>query len=527
MQRLLSFFTVLFLLITGVMIYWQVGQAQALSNSPYKVCVAAEQPLRGRILDRNGVVLAYSVRDPSAPCGWRRIYTTAQHPSISSFLGYFSYVYGSTGIEAYYNNILAGETNPQSFQDSLQQKWNSIVHAPVYGADLYLSIDIRIQDYLDKVWNNQDFGGVCGQGSNAGSIVVEDPQTGQILAMLSRPYYDANQLGDFSPATDNPNNSKATEYWKTITGSNSGDPLINRATQGQYPPGSTFKTFTLISALDSSKFSIDSGYNQQEAEHYVVNGFHIDSNHLSDYQHGPEPATFPVDLAHAYAYSDNVIFARVGSTLGPAIMQDYAHRFYLSTPSDLQTIPIDTYPPVHSSFYSSGTLDPVSLAVTAYGQGQLLVSPLSMSIITSAVGDNGLLATPHFMLKVVPHGQDPATVATADFGPPTQVFSGIAAQGVRKAMRDVVTFGSIGASGGNIAAIRNQAQIIGGKTGTAQLASGSPQTWLLTLANVDTQGQNPAQMSVVIMKERDGEGACQAPIAGQIFNYAMPLLGKA
>ncbi len=516
----------MFLLITAVMIYWQVDQFQALSTSPYRVCVAANQPMRGRILDRNGVVLAYSVRDPLSPCGWRRIYNTAQHPSISSFLGYFSYVYGSTGIEAYYNDTLMSQTPPQSLQDSLQQKIGSIEHTQVYGSDIYLSIDIRIQDYIDKVWSNQDIGGVCGPGSNAGSIIVEDPQTGQILAMLSRPYYDANRLGDFSPATDNPDITKAAEYWKSITNANSGSPLVNRAIQGQYPPGSTFKTFTLIAALDSSKFSIDSGFNQQDAEHFVINGFHIDSNHLSDYQKGPEPPTFPVDLAHAYAYSDNVVFARVGAALGPSIMQDYAHRLYLSTPSDPRTIPLDTYPPVSSSLYSSGTLDPVSLAVTAYGQGQLLISPLSMSIISSSVADNGLLATPHFLLKTVPHGQDPSTTAIADFGPPTLVFSGIAAQGVRKAMRDVVTFGSIGASGGNIAAIKNQTQIIGGKTGTAQLSAGNPHTWLIAIANDDAQGQNPAQLSVVIMKERDGEGACQAPIAGQIMNFAMPLIGK-
>src|SRR5215469_14213277 len=113
-QRLLSFFIVLFLVITGVMVYWQVGQAQSLSTSPYKPCIGSEQPVRGTIYDRNGVKLAWSVPDPQSPCGWRREYATAQHPSISSFLGYSSYIYGSTGVEQYYNNVLMGYSSPQS-----------------------------------------------------------------------------------------------------------------------------------------------------------------------------------------------------------------------------------------------------------------------------------------------------------------------------------------------------------------------------------------------------------------------------
>jgi len=527
-QRLLSFFIVLFLVITGVMVYWQVGQAQSLSTSPYKPCIGSEQPVRGTIYDRNGVKLAWSVPDPQSPCGWRREYATAQHPSISSFLGYSSYIYGSTGVEQYYNNVLMGYSSPQtaSFDSSYNQFMNNILHQRVYGSDIYLSIDINIQDYIDKNFNSEAVGGTVCLPGPVGSIVVEDPRTGQILAMVSHPDYDANIIGDTTPAQNDPTKTVGAEYWQKIS-TDPTAPLINRALAGAYVPGSTFKTLTLIAALDSGKLTQDFTFNQDEASAYVINGFHINSNHLSDYAQGPEPPSFPMDLAHAYAYSDNVAFARVGVQVGEQTWLDYAKRFYMSTPGNIQSPPVDTDPPPRSYVYTNGQFGDVELATSAYGQGQLLLSPLTMTMIDGAVADDGLLATPHFLLKAVPHGTDPATTPNADFGQPQRVMSSGVATYVRKAMRDVVNFGSIGASGGVIAAIGNQSPTIGAKTGTGELAADqSPHAWLISLAPDDISGNSPAQLAAVVMKEHGGEGACKAPIAGKIFSYAIPIVSK-
>lgn len=526
MQRLLSFFIVLFLVITGVMVYWQVGQAQALATSPYKPCTASDQPVRGTIYDRNGVKLAWSVPDPASPCGWRREYATAQHPSISSFLGYFSYIYGSTGIEKYYNDVLMGYSSPQTatFDQSYNQFMGNILHERTYGSDIYLSIDINIQDYLDRVFNTEVLGGVCLPGP-VGSIVVEDPRSGQILGMVSRPYYDANKIGDTTPAQDDPTKTVGQEYWQQIN-TDPTSPLLNRALQGAYAPGSTFKTLTLIAALDSGTMNTDFTFNQDEASHYVIDGFPIDSNNLDAYTQGPEPPSFPMDLAHAYAYSDNVAFARVGVQVGAQTWLDYARRFYMSTPDDILSAPVDINPAPRSYIYTRGPFTNTDLATSAFGQGQLLLSPLTMTMIDSAVADDGLLARPHFLLKAVPHGVDPASVPDADLGQPQRVMSEGVATYVRQAMRDVVEFGSIGASGGVIAAIGNQSPTIGAKTGTAQLGSGDPHAWLISLAPDDTTGTSPAQLAVVVMKEHGGEGACKAPIVGNIYRQAIPIVSK-
>ncbi len=521
-RKLMNFFIVLFVVITGVLVYWQVGQAQALTNSPYKVCIASEQPIRGNIYDRNGVLLAYSVRDNNSPCGWRRMYTI---PSLSPLLGYFSYTYGATGIERYYNSVLDGENTPNDFNTESSQFINSLVHQPVNGSNIYLSIDSRIQKYVDSVFTSQDYGGACGPVSQAGSIIVEDPQTGEILAMVSRPYYDDNKISDPTPAPNNPNLTVGQEYWQQIN-SDPTLPLYNRALQGQYAPGSTFKTVTLIAALDSGQFTLGTSYTQSQVNSFVVNGFtvHNDGDPSQEYGGGPVPPTYPMDLTHAYAYSLNVVYARVGVQLGPQIEQEYASRFYLSTPDNEQLMPIDTTPVANSHLYINDPLtDPAALAATSYGQGQLFLNPMTMELIASSVANGGQLADPHFLIKIVPHGTNPASVAATTTTGVHQIFSSQTAQEVQQAMRADVAYGTIGASGGNIASVGNLPENIEAKTGTAQGAGQYPGSWVISIGH-NPFSNGPPTLAITIMKEQTGSGACQAPILGDIYQEAFQTL---
>nr|MBA3825339.1 hypothetical protein [Ktedonobacterales bacterium] len=344
-RQLLNFFLVIFVLVTGYLVYWQLfwptsAAAQGQDQNDYlshKPCIPSEIPQRGNIFDRNGVLLAWSVPDDKSPCGWQRRYATDKHPSISSFLGYFSGTYGMTGMERYYNDQLAGNVAPATFNDASQQWWNQTLHQPIYGQDLYLSIDVRIQDQVDKVFEN-DLGTAqkCG-GTQAGAIIVSDPQTGQVLAMDSRPYFNGNTIGDTTASTD-PNFTKGALYWKKVS-TDPCAPLINRAVAGQYAPGSVFKTVTLLGALDSGQFNIHSTFTQDEATSVVVDGFHINADPVNEFRNTPQPPTFPMDLAHAYAYSDNVVFARLGVAMGADNWVNFAKRFAMSTPDDNQAPP--------------------------------------------------------------------------------------------------------------------------------------------------------------------------------------------
>lgn len=532
-RKLLNVFVLLFVVISASLVYWQVlwpDSAPAKGHvqndfAAYRPCVIADEPVRGNIYDRNGVKLAWSEADPHSPCGWRRRYS---YPSLSPVIGYFSYVYGSTGIEAQYNGTLTGAGDATNFADAATQYWNRTLHKTVYGTDVYLSIDVHIQQELDKVFDNE----ACGAHTDRGSIIVEDPRNGQILGMLSRPYFNADTIGDPTRAKDDSGLTVGQEYWTSIN-SDQRHLLLNRATQGQYTPGSVMKTLTLAAAIDSGKYNAASGFTQEEASSFSVDGYHVHSTDdvVNDYRNGPEPPTFPMDLIHAYAYSDDYIFANVGIGVGKDTWLNYAQRFALSTPAHIQDLPIDlpntsvswAYTPQKTAEWNR---DRAAFADAAWGQGPLFVTPMTMSIITSAVGANGQVFAPRLLLKTVGHNTDPKTVGNNDpvvFGD-GPAFSAQTAIYIRQAMRADVEYGTVGASGGSIAAIGQSPANIGGKTGTAQTEQNEPHDWFISIAPARADA-SPANLAVVIMKENGGtSGACQAPIAGQIYDFALPLV---
>ncbi len=533
-RRLLNMFVLLFVIISGALVYWQVywptsppaaGQDQN-NYLNYKPCTAATTPQRGNIYDRNGVLLAWSVRDPNSPCGWRREYATDKYPSIASFIGYYSPVYGTAGVERYYNDQLAGDVPPADFNQASSQYWNNILHMPTYGQNLYLSIDVRIQNAVDKVFQDDANTAQTCDGTQVGSIIVTDPHTGQILAMVSRPYANPNTIGDTTPAQDNPNTTVGAEYWNKIVADPCA-PLLNRAVQGQYAPGSIFKTVTLLAGLNSGQYTINSGFSQADATSVTVDGHQYTADPVGEFGRGPEPPTFPMDLAHAYAYSDNVVFARLAVAEGTDTWVNFAKLYQMSTPGDVVPAPIDIKEAAPSYIYVHGSMYPTLLAESGYGQGQLFLTPLTMSMVTNSVAADGMLYAPRLGLKLVPHGVDPNSVpnnapVVLDGGP---IFSAQTAQGVRQGMRDDVVFGTVGASGSAWSPVYNSPALIGGKTGTAQTSGNFSTDSFISLAPDDAAGGGPAQLTVTIMKENGTEGAYEALIAPEIYSAALPLLG--
>ncbi|HZC76611.1 MAG TPA: hypothetical protein VE258_02615, partial [Ktedonobacterales bacterium] len=174
-RRLTNTFILFFLILSGVAAYIQIdnhafvnGPELAASQYDPRHCPPYDQPVRGTIYDRNGVKLAWSELDPTAVCGYRRKYAD---PSLSPLLGYFSYHYGVAGIEATYNDILSGVGHGESVQDPV----NKLLHKPRYGQDIYLTIDDKVQQKANGLYDTSAiYGGVCQpQGSSPpGSIIV-------------------------------------------------------------------------------------------------------------------------------------------------------------------------------------------------------------------------------------------------------------------------------------------------------------------------------------------------------------------
>ncbi len=535
-RRLANAFIVLFLLITAVAAYVQIGN-QAFFSGPVLAngafdppkCPPVDEPVRGRILDRNGNVIAQSVPDPAVFCGYRREYAQwVADTGLAPLIGYFSYQFGAGGVEAEYNDELAGVQTGETIQNSV----NKLLHTPRMGQDIYLTIDKNVQEAAAKYYDSSALhGGVCETQDNPpGSIIVDDPKSGEILAMVSYPTYDSNQIVQ-TDSLDAAKRTAGQQYFHQVNTAQT-PVLINRAAQGLYDPGSTFKTVTLSAALDTGQFGLtDATFTRDQAMDFVVNGQHI---HWDDYPAFSAVAQFPLDLEHAYAYSDNVVYARVGVTLGADTWLSYVAKYGIATPGrEWQPVPFDA-PHSQSSAYpgpSGGkpyNFTVNDLAASAFGQGDLLMSPLTMAEVASTMAADGLLYEPHVVWKKVPanNGQPgdpnqtlPAT-AVAFTGQP--IIQPGTAQNLRRAMWAVVSYGtgSYGLPTHNGFLASNSGTFQGGKTGTAQLGAGQPDSWWISFAP-DNQAPGAAgksaQYVVVVNKEGSGEGACQVYVADDIY----------
>lgn len=503
--RLTTVFVVFFLLVSLVMVNVQVFQAQELAASPYnpRHCLRSSEPVRGSIFDRHGVLLVKSVADDSAPCGYRREWNPAAvKAGLAPLIGYFSYRYGALGVEAHYNDVLSG-AGKGSTMDTVT---NQLLHKQVIGNDIYLTVDLKLQQQVNELYNTDaEFGGVCQTpGSDPpGSVIVEDPQTGEILAMLSRPYYDPNRIGDDT-------------YWRQINGDHSA-PLLDRATQGLYIPGSTFKTLTLSAAIDAGQIGLDQTFTHDEAYDFVVNGHHF---HWDDSFAG---APFPMTVEQGYAYSVNPIFARVAAQIGKDTWLQYVRRFGIATPgTDVPAVPFDGAYSQSRAYPPGVPLDDVTFAASGFGQGDLTISPLTMAEITSAIAADGQLFVPHVLYKQVPAGQKATDVAPE----PSALYAGATqpvvrpetAATMRQAMRAVVTYGT--AWQGQSVKIADSPAIEGGKTGTGQQDGYRPQTWWISMAPAVPAVGQTGRLVVVVMKEHSGEGACQIFVGDDIYKCA-------
>lgn len=517
-RQLMTTFLVLFLLISAVAAYIALSN-QAFFNGPVlaqgkydpRICPPYDSPVRGTIFDRNGVKLAWSEPNPDAFCGYQRRYDPRVASSgLAPLLGYYSPVYGIAGVESSYNDELAGVMRGETLQDV----GDKLLHRPRRGQDITLTIDINLQVQASKNYDQAYLAGTnigCqAPGSNPpGAMVVENPSNGEILAMVSKPSYDPNKIAAIAQPSDD-------DYYQTLR-KMSQSPLLNRAAQGLYVPGSTFKTMSLIAGLDSGVASLDTPYTKEEALNFLVNGQVIkwDGYYAGEWQSGGHIARFPMPLADGYAYSDNVIFARLAVKTGADTWLDYVRRFGIKTPgTNVDPIPFDA-PYSQSQAFNAikdGKANEFSvnlLAESGFGQGELLISPLTMTEVSSAVANGGVLVGPHVRLGKQTESK--------------QVMSDGTAAALRQAMWDVVDHGTADTylSPNNSARLANSPIKQGGKTGTGQSDAQNPQSWWISFAGDDqAPGGGPARLAITVFKEHSGDGGCQTWVADATYRYA-------
>jgi peptidoglycan glycosyltransferase len=468
--------------------YWQTWAVGSLNDRKGNetALIARITVDRGKILASDGTVLATNRRHRKRGLTTytRRYPTNDLAPQV---LGY-STSGPTTGIEAAYDAYLTGSnTNlSNSLRHALQ-----LQGATVHGDNVWLTLRPAVQRLALT-----QLAGRCG------AVVAMDAKTGAVYAMASSPTYNENLIEQ----------RKGFPKIQKIAGT-CGDKtaLRNNATQGLYPPGSTFKLVTAAAALDTGRFTPSSPFNDPG---YCTEYGRRVSNAGNPDQSGPE-AFGNVTLAQGLEHSINSVFCNVGKALGAKPILEYAKRFGFYSPPPLDLPSNVLY---SSGLYNKGKLwfpkdfgkvDPGRLA---FGQERMLVTPLQMALVGATIANRGVEPKPYLVQKIV--ASDGSTVARTSPQMLGRVLKPQTATELNQMMQLVV-------QGGTAATVGFPSNLqVAGKTGTAELGLGTVyDSWFVCFAPAN----NPRYViSVVVEKQPNGFGASvAAPIAKAVLEKLM------
>lgn len=448
--------------------YWTLVAAEELNRDPFNprlLALSIDRP-RGRILDAKGVELATSRQTPA---GWRRSYADR---TLAHVTGYASFKYGASGIEGAYGGSLIGQ-DPADPLGQMRARYLKQLADP--GA-VQLAIDVELQRAV-----------AASLGGRRGAIVVLDPRTGAVKASVSLPNYEPALVSD--PAQQD-------VAWTQLS-ENTERPLINRVAQGQYPPGSTMKVITAAAALESGL--------DPKAKIRVDDPFQADPSWGSYRVRSSSQAHGDFDLSLAMQRSENIYFAKVGLQIGGARLAEYAGRFGIGV------APKCDLPAARGQLSNTGALDrPTLLADTAYGQGELLVSPLQMALVAAAIANGGVMPTPHYATSV--KDASGAVIRAIEPGPVGQVIRTETARTVTQVMVDAVQ-----APGAFAFAAKVPGVNVAGKTGTAENPGGAPHGWFIGFAPAEA----PTVAIAVLLENSPKGGEDAAPVGGAVLRAAL------
>jgi peptidoglycan glycosyltransferase len=461
--------------------YWQTWANAGLANrQDNDIRLVAQFTIkRGKIYASDGrTVLATNVtKDRAGQTLYFRRYPTG--PIFSDVVGYSTQTRNRTGLELSYNDYLTGSN--ANLDTVFHSALDKLKGATVTGNDLVLTIRPNAQALALRLLR-----GKCG------AVVALDPSTGRVLVMATNPTYNPNLIEN---------------RFRLATRSNApcSAPLLNRATAGTYPPGSTFKMVTAAAALDTGRFTPDS--------HFYDPGYCEEYGKRVRNAGNPEaPETFGnVNLAFGFQHSINSVFCNVGKTLGAGTVLDYAKRFGFYS---LPPLELPENERVASGLYFHGRLfDPkhpdtqVDPGRLAFGQERLAVTPLQMAMVAAAIGNHGAEMRPQIVERIVsPAGKTITHLQPDQLGRPIKRQT---ADELTRMMELVVTGGT-----GTAAAIPGVR--VAGKTGTAEIGRGNIYTaWFAAFAPANAP---KVAIAVVVEKQPNGfGGAISAPIAKQVM----------
>ena len=417
--QLFAFIVVLFGVLIGFTSYWSIFEADALQekDANSRPLLEQQQIKRGRILAADGTLIARSAaKGTGDDLRYVRRYpegTLYGHP-----IGYSFVREGDSEFEQFHNDELVGEGSEfGSILDELtgqRQEGNNIV------TNIYPEAQrVAMQDL---------------ESAGFGAVVAIEPATGRVRALVSNPPFDPNVI----------------PYRSTELNNDPDSPLFNRATQGQYPPGSTFKVVTAAAGLDSGAITPETTINAPGT--IDAQGSPLSNDYNQDFG--------SISLDTALTNSVNTWFAQLGEQLGPDVLFEYMDAFGFGS---IPAIDLPATQVYRSGLFEEEELldrgDPIDPARVAIGQERLAVTPLQMAQVAAAVANGGRLMKPQIWSRVVdPDGRVTKRLDPAEYGQPIDEQT---AAELTTAMEGVVSSGT-----GTRAAIPGIP--VAGKTGTAE-----------------------------------------------------------
>ena len=468
-----AMFASLFVAATGI----QVINADSLASDQRNVRTVYDsyKTQRGSILvDGQPIVESLSSDDAYQ---YLRTYKSKMYSAVT---GYFSLYQGATGIESAMNSYLTGKNSSQFFEQI-----NSLLSGnPMTGASVELTIDPVVQK---AAWD--------AMGNLRGAVVAIDPKTGNILAMVSTPGFNANKLA----VHDGIESGKS--YQALLTDEK--NPLINKAIAGDlYAPGSVFKVVVASAAFESGKYTPESQI--PNPAKFKLPGT---NTYVQNSGEGRCGGRSTVSIADALRFSCNVPFAQLGIELGQDRIRSQAELFGFGK---TVKIPVTATP----SIYPTG-MDIAQTGLSAFGQFDVRVTPLQMAMVSAAIANNGVLMKPNLIETVL----SPSLAILQQPQPSvfSQPISSETAKRVNQMMVDAVARGV--SSNGQIAGVK-----VAGKTGTAQNGKDQPYTlWFTGFAPAD----NPRVAVAVVIENGGGMGQngfgnlLAAPVARKVMQAVL------
>ncbi len=452
------FFLLAFVCFIGYFIYFMNVESEKYITSPYNTRqdLLAERVARGKILSRDGAVLAETLRDAAGN-------ETRNYPYgalFSHVLGYS--VKGKSGIESAYNfYMLKSHINP------FERIVNELAGVKSPGDQVVTTLDVELQRIAYD-----------GMGDYDGAIVVMEPATGKILAMVSKPDFDPNQIENI---------------WDDLVSETNSSNLLNRATAGLYPPGSTFKIVTALEYYRQNAGTALQEFGYECSGKYTWEAYSLAC--INSKAHGT------VNLRSAFAQSCNAAFIQMGMELDLGHFRETAEGLLFNGTMPFQLSNKS------GSFVLEASDGAWDVMQTSIGQGRTLVTPLQNAMITAAVANDGVMMKPYVVDQVTSVTGN--TVKTYQSEAYEQVMTPEEAAYLTDLMVAVVEEGTA-------KQLQSEQYQAAGKTGTAEYKTGEEDahSWFVGFA----PAEDPQIVVSIVLEDAGDDSRAAKTVAKALFD---------